>query len=124
MKKRKIYFGKSHTCYVLDLKKVIGFIFSKGNEMNVDYEMTETYGLVNENATESKLLNTTSREVKQNQNEQLQNVKYDLIKDMLNTLSTIPECITDEDVLSIGQTVAINTLIEYNFLKPIKNEEN
>lgn len=122
MKNKVYYFGKSEKAYVLDIKNIVNFIFSKPNEveMSVDYEMTETYGLVNETATESKLLNSTSREVKQNQNEQLQNVKYDLVKDMLATLSTMPEVINDDTMLSIGQIVAINTLIKYNFLKPIK----
>lgn len=142
------YISFNHKYYAFDMEKVISFCsMSTNGEKNIETTITHVYddsidnndGITHEKTifnpvtktaiTINKPISKEVREVKSNCNGNFNNIRYDFIKTIINTIIdtqvyndgtlVIQE---DENDLSLGQKLCFNTLIKENLLVEIKNE--
>jgi hypothetical protein len=98
--------------YVLDIDNIINFCF-KNDNTSTDSEKTEMYMLDEENG-DMVLASRQVREVKNGDLTNLQTLKYDLVKNFIADLMNI-----NENDITFGDSVIINTMINENFLKEV-----
>ena len=115
--------------YVIDLNKIMDFVTHlKNNEKNNDTQITQMYSidepLDGEDISEQKLNLITKQvtENKYNGNDSLYNVRYDLVKLIINNLLDFSidgdgVLIKDEEQMSFGQKLCLNTLINEGIIK-------
>lgn len=103
--------------YVLNLENVINFIFDSGNEDGNDSEITELY--VMDEETKSMALSTKQmREIKSKEITTNQTVRYDMVKMLLDRLMDI-----ENEELTLGETIVINTLLTEGLISEIKESD-
>lgn len=108
----------SENGYVYDLKKILRFVFEKSGIESIDREFSEMVGPT-ETSDTPIMLQKASREVKHSSDEQMQNLKYDLIKNFMDTLATLPADATEEDLVTEHHQAVLNTMLKYKFMKKI-----
>lgn len=103
--------------YVLNLENIINFIFDSGNEDGNDSEITELY--VMDDDTKSMTLSTKQmREIKSKEITTNQTVRYDMVKMLLDRLMDI-----ENEELTLGETIVINTLLTEGLISEIKESD-
>ena len=109
--------------YVLNLEKIMEFVFANSSFRNTDSEITESYNNTPEEGL--SLVNKIIREVKQKgDNSTEATIRYDLIKLFITSLLEMPMGEEDEMFTTIGDTLIVNTMLNENFLSVIKLEDN
>lgn len=99
--------------YVLDIDAIVKFCFDNDGK-TTDSEITEVY-VADEESKNLSLASKQLREVKNGDVTSMQTMKYDLVKLLIVDLMEM-----DEDELSLGDTVIMNTMMNEGFLKPIE----
>lgn len=119
--------------YALDLSKINEFIFSSQTEKNSETNISEVYAKVDEaNNDNLKLVSKEIAENKTNGNASIDNIKYDMIKMMLDLILGIGgngknngmfidqpfhnEKTSSTDSMSVGEIIAFNTFVNEGFL--------
>ena len=112
--------------YALDLNKCIEFMLS-GND--TETSKTETYGML-EDSDKLQMVGRELSETKTACNDVISNIKYDLLKNVLNMLfspifdsSGQPLMVKCFDHMHFGQLLAFNTLVNAGILIEI-DEDN
>ncbi len=107
--------AKKNSFIVYDLKKITDFIFENQNSRTNDVEITDTLEYDKE---KNKMVPKTKeiKEVKVNDDMSQTTIRYDLIKSFIDTL----DMSEDMDVMSVGQSITLNTLQSYGMIKEIK----
>ena len=106
---------KKNSFIVYDLKKITDFIFENQNSRTNDVEITDTLEYDKE---KNKMVPKTKeiKEVKVNDDMSQTTIRYDLIKSFIDTL----DMTEDMNVMSVGQSITLNTLQSYGMIKEIK----
>lgn len=103
--------------YVLNMENIIEYVLNQGNDNNNDSEITELY--VMDDDTKSMTLSTKQmREIKSKEFTTNQSIRYDMVKMLLDRLLDI----NDED-LTFGETVVVNTLMVEGLINEIKEND-
>lgn len=107
--------AKKNSFIVYDLKKITDFIFENQNSRTNDVEITDTLEYDKE---KNKMVPKTKeiKEVKVNDDMSQTTIRYDLIKSFIDTL----DMTEDMNVMSVGQSITLNTLQSYGMIKEIK----
>jgi len=112
--------------YALDLNKCIEFMLSG---KDTETSKSETYGLL-EDSDKLQVISRELSETNSNCNDVISNIKYDLLKNILNMLlspifdsSGQPLMVKCFDHMHFGQMLAFNTLVNAGILVEI-DEDN
>ena len=107
--------AKKNSFIVYDLKKITDFIFENQNSRTNDVEITDTLEYDKE---KNKMVPKTKeiKEVQVNDDMSQTTIRYDLIKSFIDTL----DMTEDMNVMSVGQSITLNTLQSYGMIKEIK----
>ena len=108
--------------YYLDLNKIFNFINYSETHKTIEREIIDSYEENEESNEQTRLNNVgkTIREVTTSGNTNMDNIKYDLLKNIINQVITCgcyeyPELSTNEDVPT-GVAICLNTLIKEKML--------
>ena len=103
---------RSDVTQFFDINKICDFVFGNQNERTNDVEITEHY--VYDSDTKKMVPNTKDvKEVKVNDYTGQNTIKYDMFKTFLDILDSIE----DENVLTLGQGLTINTMEAYGLIR-------
>lgn len=100
--------------FVFNLEAIINFVLDCDEEKNNDSEITEIY-VVDEETKNVSLTTKQLRELKNNDLTPQQTIRYDIIKKFLDTLIDI-----DDENLTFGETIVINTMMTQGLINTIK----
>jgi len=111
--------------YVIDMDKMMAWVVeTPASEKNINTITTMSYPITNDD-DEEEIVEKEVSENKSTLNETMNNVRYDFIRILLNTIFTTFTnnmnqiiTLTPED-LSFGQKLAFNTLINKNIIKEV-----
>lgn len=115
----------NNKCYIIDLDKLMAWVSeTPSSEKNISTITTMSYPITNDD-DEEEIVEKEVSENKSTLNETMNNVRYDFIRILLNTIFTTFTnnmnqiiTLTPED-LSFGQKLAFNTLINKNIIKEV-----
>lgn len=100
--------------YIINIENLMNFIFEDDIKRDTDSEITEVY--VSDDETNEMMLSTKQiREVKSGDSSSKFNIKYDLIKNLIDMIS---EMETDVDT-DFGKRLIFNTLCTYGIITEI-----
>lgn len=103
---------------IFDINKITNFIFGNPNDKTNEIEITEEYGAKDDNPM--ALINKTIKEVKVNDYTGQNSIRYDMIKMFIEIL----DAVEDTNVMTLGQTITLNTMQAYELIKDIKNNDD
>lgn len=111
--------------YVIDMDKMMAWVVeTPASEKNINTITTMSYPITNDD-DEEEIVEKEVSENKSTLNETMNNVRYDFIRILMNTIFTTFTnnmnqiiTLTPED-LSFGQKLAFNTLINKNIIKEV-----
>jgi hypothetical protein len=107
------------TSLIFDINKITEFVFGDPNKRNSEVEITETF--VYDDEKEKMVPNVREvKEVKVGDFTSQNTIKYDMIKMFIDILDSIE----DLKVMTLGQSITLNTLESYEFIKEIKQDGN
>ena len=95
--------------YAFDVNKISEYVNYSDNNKSVEKEILDSY-------EGGKNISKTIRELSIPGNQQIDNIKYDLVKTFIIQVLTFDENVRDFDELPFGTKLAINTLIMGGFL--------
>ena len=99
--------------YCFNVKKIFELISNSDKDKCYEREITDSYGL-NETGVLTQL-NKMVREIKSNNDAQIDNIKYDLIKMFISVILN-SEDITDIESLDFSESLCFNTLLKEGLL--------
>lgn len=120
--------------YALDLNKINDFVFSSQKNPNIETNISESYS-INDNDNALELMNKSINENKIYGNSSVDNIKYDLVRKLLDILlgvnNEIQSPIYAEQVfenrkvdtldnMSLGEIISFNTFLNEGFLINLK----
>lgn len=106
--------------FVFDLNAMMNFVFEPNiSSRSINSEIIETYEQ-NDTTLEMEMTNKVMREVKDDDFSNENTIRYDLLKLFITTLLTVDG---DENNLSLGESVIINTLVNEKIIKKITIED-
>lgn len=102
--------------YAFDVDKICAYVNYSDNSQTVEKEILDSY-------EGGKNISKTIRELTGPGNQQIDNIKYDLIKTFIIQVLTFDENVNDFEDVPFGTKLAINSLIMGGFLvEVIENE--
>ncbi len=107
---------EDNRAYILNLENVINFIFD-GEERNSDSEITEMY-VMDEGSKNLSLSSKQMREVKSGDVSNYQTIRYDIMKMLMDRLFDI-----ENEELTFGETVVVNTMLTEGLITEIKEND-
>jgi hypothetical protein len=107
---------EDNRAYILNLENVINFIFD-GEERNSDSEITEMY-VMDEGSKNLSLSTKQMREVKSGDVSNYQTIRYDIMKMLMDRLFDI-----ENEELTFGETVVVNTMLTEGLITEIKEND-
>ncbi len=115
--------------YAIDVDRLMAWVSeTPSSEKNINTITTMTYPITN--GEEQDIVEKEVSETKSNLNEVMNNVRYDLIRNLLSVILTTYTnemnqiiTLTPSD-LSFGQKIAFNTLLHKRIIIEISNIEN
>ena len=100
-----------------DINKICEFVFGNPNDRTNEVEITEHY--VYDNETNKMIPNTKDvKEVKVNDYTGQNTIRYDMVKMFIDILDSVE----DENVLTLGQCLTVNTMEAYGLIREPKDE--
>lgn len=104
---------------IFDINKITEFVFGNPNDRTNDVEITETFIFDDE---QNKMVpgSREVKEVKQGDYTGQNTIRYDMVKTFIEILDSVE----DPNVMSLGQTITLNTMQAYELIKDIKNNDN
>jgi hypothetical protein len=107
------------TNLIFDINKITEFVFGDPNKRNSEVEITETF--VYDDEKEKMVPNIREvKEVKVGDFTSQNTIKYDMVKMFIDILDSIE----DPKGMTLVQSITLNTLESYEFIKEIKQEDN
>lgn len=107
----------TNTSYIFDLDNITSFIFGNPNDKTNEVEITDSF--IYDRETEKMIPNTREmKEVKVNDYTGQNTIRYDMIRMFIDILDSID----DPKVLSMGQSITLNTLKAYELIKDVNEE--
>ncbi len=109
----------TNTSYIFDLDNITSFIFGNPNDKTNEVEITDSF--IYDRETEKMIPNTREmKEVKVNDYTGQNTIRYDMIRMFIDILDSID----DPKVLSMGQSITLNTLKAYELIKDVNEVSN
>lgn len=109
----------TNTSYIFDLDNITSFIFGNPNDKTNEVEITDSF--IYDRETEKMIPNTREmKEVKVNDYTGQNTIRYDMIRMFIDILDSID----DPNVLSMGQSITLNTLKAYELIKDVNEVSN
>lgn len=115
--------------YILDLDKLMAWVVeTPASEKNINTITTMSYPITNED--DNELVEKEVSETKSTLNEVMNNVRYDLIRNLLNILFTTftndmgQIVILSMNDLTLAQKIVFNTLLNKKIIIEISKTEN
>jgi hypothetical protein len=110
---------KGDTNLIFDINKISEFVFGDPNKRNSEVEITEHF--VYDKEQDKMIPNTREvKEVKVTDFTGQNTIKYDMIKMFIDILDSIE----DLKVMTLGQSVTLNTLEAYELIKDPKQDSD
>ena len=119
----------NNKCYIIDLDKLMAWVYeTQSNEKNISTITTMSYPITNDDEVD-----VVEKEVSENKsslNDVMNNIRYDLIRNLLSVLLTtytddMNRIITREvSDLSFSQQMAFNTLLDKKIIIELTKTEN
>ena len=107
---------EDNRAYILNLENIIDFVFGD-DERNGDSEITELY--VMDEETKNMTLSTKQmREMKNGDDSNYQTIRYDIVKMLMDRLFDI-----ENEELTFGETVVVNTMLTQGMITEIKEND-
>lgn len=107
---------EDNRAYILNLENIIDFVFGD-DERNSDSEITELY--VMDEGTKNMTLSTKQmREMKNGDASNYQTIRYDIVKMLMDRLFDI-----ENEELTFGETVVVNTMLTQGMITEIKEND-
>lgn len=105
--------------YFFDINKITEFVFGNPNDKTSEVEITENYVFDNEKGT---MVPSTRevREVKVNDYTGQNTIRYDMVKMFIDILDSIE----DENIMTVGQNITLNTMKAYELIRDINENAN
>ena len=102
-----------------DINKICEFVFGNPNDRTNEVEITEHY--VFDNETKKMIPNTKDvKEVKVNDYTGQNTIRYDMVKMFVDILDSIE----DMNVMTLGQSLTVNTMEAYGLIsEPAEKDE-
>jgi hypothetical protein len=110
---------KGENSLIFDINKICEFVFGNPNDRTNELEITEKFKY----DTESKKMLPEVREVKEvkvNDYTGQNTIRYDMIKMFIDIIDSVE----DFNVLTLGQSLTINTLESYGLIKDANDINN
>ena len=107
---------EDNRAYILNLENIVNFVF-ENDERNGDSEITELY-VMDEKTKNMSLSSKQMREVKSGDASNYQTIRYDMIKMLMDRLFDI-----ENEELTFGETVVVNTMLTQGLITEIKENE-
>ena len=103
---------------VFDINKIAEFVFGNPNDRTNEVEIVESYKF---DKTNNKMIPSTRqvKEVKVNDYTGQNTIRYDIIKSLMERL----DMIYDINEMSLGESIALNTMEHNGFLIDINDNE-
>lgn len=102
---------------VLNLEGILSFIFDNDVEKNGESEISEVY-VMDEDTKNMSLSTKQMRELKSNEFTPNQTIRYDMMKMFLERLLNV-----EDEEITVGNSLIINTMIHEGLLLEVKNED-
>ncbi len=119
----------NNKCYIIDLDRLMGWISeTPSSERNISTTTTMSYPITNDDEVE--LVEKEISENKTSLNEVMNNIRYDLIRNLLGVLMTtytndMSQIVTlSVSDLSFSQQIAFNTLLHKKIIIELTKTEN
>jgi hypothetical protein len=116
--------------YIIDMDKLMSWIVeTPSSEKNINTITTMSYPITNDEE-EQEIVEKEVSETKSTLNETMNNVRYDLVRNLINVLLTtyindMNQIISlSKNDLSFGQRLAFNTLFYKNIIIEVSNKDN
>lgn len=103
--------------FILNMENIINFVFDGDNGKNGDTEITELY-VMNEETKNMSLSTKQMREMKSDEMTTYQTIRYDMMKMLMERLFSI-----ENEELTLGETVVINTMMSEGLITEIKESD-
>jgi len=105
--------------YFFDINKITEFVFGNPNDKTSEVEITENYVFDDEKGT---MVPSTRevREVKVNDYTGQNTIRYDMVKMFIDILDSIE----DENIMTVGQNITLNTMKAYELIRDINENAN
>ena len=96
---------------VFDINSITDFVFGNPNDRTSEVEIIESYGY---DKDEKKMIPSTRqvKEVKVNDYTGQNSLRYDIIKSLMDKL----DAVEDLDAMTLGETIALNTMEHNGFI--------
>lgn len=104
--------------YVLDLERIFQFVFDSDNDKNVDSELTELY-VMDDETNNLSLSSKQVREIKSNEINNKQTIRYDMVKFLLTSLISM-----SEEEVTFGETIMLNTMFREGIIKEVIEDKD
>lgn len=104
---------------IFDINKITEFVFGNPNDRTSDVEITESY-IFDDDEEKMVPASREIKEVKQNDYTGQNSIRYDMIKMFIEIL----DAVEDTNVMTLGQTITLNTMQAYELIKDIKNNDD
>lgn len=105
--------------YIFDINRITEFVFGNPNDKTNEVEITEHY--VYDKDSKTMIPNTREvKEVKVNDYTGQNTIRYDMVKMFIDILDSIE----DENVMTMGQNITLNTMKAYELIKDVNEESN
>lgn len=105
--------------YIFDINRITEFVFGNPNDKTNEVEITEHF--IYDKDSKTMIPNTREvKEVKVNDYTGQNTIRYDMVKMFIDILDSIE----DEKVMSMGQSITLNTLKAYELIKDINEFSN
>lgn len=103
---------------VFDINSITDFVFGNPNDRTSEVEIIESYDY---DKDEKKMIPSTRqvKEVKVNDYTGQNSLRYDIIKSLMDKLDTVE----DLDTMTLGETIALNTMEHNGFIIDITENE-
>jgi CRISPR/Cas system CSM-associated protein Csm4 (group 5 of RAMP superfamily) len=115
--------------YMLDVDRLMSWVSeTPSSERNVNTITTLTYPITTDE--EDEMVEKEISENKSSLNESMNNIRYDLIRNLLNNLFTVYNtdmgvlAIHDVSELSFSQKIAFNTLVSKKIIIEVNEKDN
>lgn len=105
--------------YIFDINKITEFVFGNPNDKTNEVEITEHY--IYDKDSKTMMPNTREvKEVKVNDYTGQNTIRYDMVKMFIDILDSIE----NENTMTMGQNITLNTMKAYELIKDINEENN
>lgn len=114
-----LYMKRGNTNLIFDINKITEFIFGDPNKRHSEVEITENF--VYDRDGKKMIPNTREvKEVKVGDFTGQNTIKYDMIRMFIDILDGIE----DDNIMTLGQAITLNTMESYELIKELKQDNN